>query len=92
MSIRKGVEMDPLSLNDILAHRYQIPGIAHFLQEGGADAARHCGAESRQNHNSQHSSQHGPSPFRVVFFSLMRTLWHGGLTAMLHWPYKAVSL
>ncbi len=23
---------------------------------------------------------------------LMRTLWHVGLTAMLRWPYKAVSL
>lgn len=31
LAIRHGVEMEPLSLDDILAHRYQIPGIAHPL-------------------------------------------------------------
>ena len=31
LSIRHGVEMEPLDLDDILAHRYQIPGVTHPL-------------------------------------------------------------
>lgn len=31
LAIRHGVEMEPLDLDDILAHRYQIPGVTHPL-------------------------------------------------------------
>ena len=40
--------------------RKRFPAVA--LQKSGADAARHRGAESRQDKNSQHDFQHGFLP------------------------------